>query len=241
MKNKFVKVVVAILFVVMPLVSVKAYSKSDYEVAFPDSYTEVVNNSFARKDGNNFNIQISSNESEKFYYTENNLNEVVDSVLNDMDTYLDDIKEQFVDKYKGKLTEDQIDAYLDSIKVNDVTSKEVTTFTKNKYPCFHYEFTYSANSKNYIAEIYQTASANKLYTITFTQTSDGYLDSEEVENIVDSFTIPNYVDVSSKEDSNLILKAMAFGWITYLVIGTVVVVGAVVITNLYKKKNKKVN
>ncbi len=170
---------------------------SDFTIDVPDGYIEVVKNNFAKQDGNNFNIQITEVVVGNFSYTEEILNQTVDEMSTQMDELLDQNRDALREQYEGVLTEEEVDEIIDSIEYKGVVSKEITSFTKNNYPSFHYVISYSMNDVDYSAEIYQTISGSKLYTLTFTEVADNYLESDEVKDIVDSFTIENYNDTTA--------------------------------------------
>ncbi len=241
--SKFLKIYITILCAVfLPIITVNAYSRDNYTIEVPDTYTENPENVFAKKNGNNFNIQITKNESGKFYYNDDFLNEITDSFVNDMDLYIDKIKEGVKEQYKGILTEEQIEDYISTIKLNGLVSKEVTTFTKNNYPAFHYVMNYTFGEANYNVELYQLASENKIYTVTITGIDDTYRNSDEVKKILDSFTITNYVDVALTENQYNVDKLIDYlktSWGISITIGVLVVASATAVS-IYLKKQQKI-
>ena len=242
--NRFLKIYITVLCAVfLPIITVNAYSSEEYTIVVPDTYTENPKNVFAKQDGNNFNIQITENESGKFYYNDDFLNEITDSFVKDMDLHIDEIKEKVKEQYKGILTEQQIEDYISTIKLNGLVSKEVTTFTKNNYPAFHYVMNYTYGETNYNIEFYQLASDNKIYTLTITGIDDTYRNSDEIKEILDSFTITNYTDVSASEKEYNLEKINSFvktGWGNSIIIG-IIIIGLASSISIYlkKQKNKK--
>lgn len=241
--SKFLKIYITVLCAVfLPIITVKAYSSEDYTIVVPDTYTENPANVFVKQDGNNFNIQITPNETGEFYYTDDFLKEITDSIINDMGSYIDEVKESVKKQYKGILTEKQIDDYIRTIKFNGIVSKEVTTFTKNNYPVFHYIMNCTFGELNYNVELYQLASDKKIYTITITGINDDYRNSDEVKEIINSFTITNYVDASSDENEYNLEGLISFlkkSWGASLIVG-VLVIGSTTVISIYLKKQKKV-
>lgn len=241
--SKFLKIYITILCAVfLPIITVNAYSSEDYTIVVPDTYTENPENVFAKQDGNNFNIQITENNIGKFYYTDDFLNQVTDSIITDMDLYIDEVKEDLKEQYKGILTEQQIEDYISNIKLNGVVFKEVTTFTKNNYPVFHYIVNYTVSGASCNVELYQLASDKKIYTLTITGVDDTYRTSDEVKQILNSFTITNYVDASSNENEFNLDELISFlktSWGVSLIIGMLVIVSASVIS-IYLKKTKRI-
>lgn len=243
--SKFLKIYITILCAVfLPIITVNAYSSEEYNIVVPDSYTENPENVFVKQDGNNFNIQITENESGKFYYNDDFLNQITDSFVKEMDLYIGQIKEKVKEQYKGIMTEQQIEDYISTIKLNGLVSKEVTTFTKNNYPVFHYVMNYTFGDADYNVEFYQLASDKKIYTVTITGVDDTYRKSDEVKEILNSFTITNYVDVSADEDEYNLDKLNSFlktSWGISIIIGIIVISLATIISiYLKKQKNEKI-
>ena len=241
--SKLLKIYITVLCAVfLPIITVKAYSSDDYTIVVPNTYTENPANVFVKQDGNNFNIQITPNETGKFYYNDDFLDQITGSIINDMDLYIDEVKEKVKEQYKGILTEKQVDDYISTIKFNGIVSKEVTTFTKNNYPVFHYVMNCTLGEANYNVELYQLASDKRIYTITITGVDDTYRTSDEVKQILDSFTITNYVDASSSENEYNLDKLTSFiktSWGVSLITGILVIVSATVVS-LYLKKQKEI-
>ncbi len=240
MKRKVFKILSLFLLLNFILIAGANATNDDFSINVPDNYTKTAQNVYARTDQNNFNIQITENTDGKFYYNERFLNEIVSQMSNQFNESLRASKDRIKETFKESLTDEQVDAIIDSIKFKGVVSKEITTFTKNIYPAFHYTLSYSMNNTDFLADIYQTGSGDKIYTLTFTQATNDYLKSDEVKAIMNSFTINNYIKVASDENveedddtKNIIIDAAIGGAVGAIIVG---IVGLI---KFLSKKNKK--
>ena len=201
MKKKISILTLLIVVLTMPL-SIFAYSNDNYEIELPSTFSEIaVPNQFTDAAGNNINVQISTvDDASDFQYSNEFLNTLTDNLKNSIDSYKSDVKEtlltQYKNAYEGILSveaiEDIINPLVDAIKYEDFLISEVSTFTKNNYPCLHYRSNLSFGDYNSYTDTYQLVSGTTLYTLTISSKDLSFLDSQEIKDSVNSFTIKNY-------------------------------------------------
>ncbi len=205
-----------------------AYSTSQYSIDIPSTWTTTVENVFSKSNGDSVNVQITSfTGNANNPYTEEMLDQLVNEIYNNVDNYKDEMKEQLKQTYGSYMTDSEIDKYVDSFKCNSVDLKEITTCTKNNYKCFHIISNYTMSDYSYYSEQYSITSGNNVYTLTLSSSDKSGLETSEMRDIVNSFTINNY-----KEPTGSTLSPTMIGIICGACVGAVV--GVVI-----RKKNKK--
>lgn len=158
-----------------------AYSTSKYSIELPSNYSQTNTDSFTDSYGNNINIKISSSgDVNNFKYSHGNLEQIVNILLSELEN-------------------------IETLKINSVVFKDVTTFTKNNYDCFHIILEYSFLGHIFYSEQYVTMSGQEIYILTITTDDFSMFDSVNIESTVDSFTINNYKDI---ESDSLIKKVL---------------------------------
>ena len=237
--KKIVSTMIIFAIILLQTISL-AYNTEEYQIEVPENFQEVVENVFSDELGNSVNVQIISlAEGEQFEYSEAYLEMVVNSVLGNIDQYKAEAKEQLKVQYDGVLTEEQIDEYLSTFKYNEFELKEVTTFTKNNYPCLHYISNLTMGDANTYSETYQVVSDSKIYTVTISSTDKAFFEDESVKGMINSFTINNYVELQNEEVMESVEKQANIGNIIMYVGLVLIAVGIVIIISVViKKKNK---
>jgi len=212
----FFIIIVSILFTNNAL----AYSNDKYSIDIPNGYSQVSENSFTNEDGYNINVQISpfSDDITGDLYTESNLEEIVDSFEEEAGNYKDKMKNVLNESNKKNgnvLTQNDINEYVKSFKI-EVIKKEITTFTKNEYKCFHIVSKCSMSDTSFYISQYGVVSGKDLYILTITSKFVTDFDySSKITNTIDSFTIKDfkpYQETSFIGDliANLMLTVIAF-------------------------------
>ena len=245
MMKKVASIVLLILVLFSTTISL-AYSGDSYDIEVPTSFASALNdymeNYWGDGNGNSVSIQISQiKNANEFQYSEEFLKALTDEVLNNIDSYKKEIKEELIAQYETALQgldisreeiEEVVNPIVDSMKYNDFLVKEVTTFTKNNYPCLHYISSLSAGEENMYSEIYQLVSDKTAYTITISSNDAKFFDKQEIKDMVNSFTIKNYKPYAfdNSKTSKLDYKA-------YIGIGCVVV--AAIVSAISKAAQKK--
>lgn len=194
--------------------SVNAYSTSQYSIDIPSTYRKATEGSFTKENGNNVNVQVvpfSGSSSNAF--TEEGLNKLTKNINSEIDNVRTKMKKTIKERYGEYLSDNEIDEYVKSFKCDSIDKKEITTATKNNYKCYHIIASYSAGDYKYYVEQYSFISNNNVYTLTASVGEKSDLQSLEVRNIINSFTISNYKnpEKSSFFSDKLLSKMIAAG------------------------------
>ena len=196
---KRVIIYIVLLFIIGTYNELFAYSNSLYEINIPSTYSEIGENNFTDSQGNSVNLVISSfSYSDGELYTIKNLDSIVDKLYEEFDEYKMNFKEELKQQYGSYLSDEDIEEYLKSFTLKSIIDREVVSFTKNNYKCFHILSNYSFGDTDLYIDQYQVVSGNQLYTLTITTGQKEYLESSEVKNIVKSFTIKNFVEYQAE-------------------------------------------
>lgn len=202
------------IFIFSLVGNVNAYSTSNYSIDIPSTYRKATEGSFTKENGNNVNVQVvpftgSSSNS----FTEEGLNQLTKNINSEIDNVRTEMKKTIKERYGEYLSDSEIDEYVKSFKCESIDKKEITTATKNNYKCYHIIASYSAGDYKYYAEQYSFISNNNVYTLTASVGEKSDLQSTEVKNIINSFTITNYKDPeqSSFFSNKLLSKIIATG------------------------------
>lgn len=214
------------IFIFSLVGNVNAYSTSQYSIDIPSTYRKATEGSFTKENGNNVNVQVvpftgsSSNA-----FTEEGLNKLTNNINSEIDNVRTEMKKTIKERYGEYLSDSEIDEYVKSFKCESIDKKEITTATKNNYKCYHIIASYSAGDYKYYAEQYSFISNNNVYTLTASVGEKSDLQSSEVRNIINSFTISNYKnpEQSSFFSDKLLSKMIAAG-IVALICGGIKVI-----------------
>lgn len=145
----------------------------------------------------------------------------------------------------GKKDIDSVVDYLMSenpnMTKNNISEKEITKVTKNKYDAIHVGLKETQNGTSVFYDVYIMSADEHFYMISVASIgSDSALDSSEVKNAIDSFTILNedvYASKKSNSDekeSKDTIKIVVV--IAAAVIIIVLVVGVVIVCSVKKKE-----
>ena len=244
MKKLIISLVIVLL--IIPTFALAAqYSNDDYSIEVPDSFEQVLENSFSDEEGNNINIQINYYDSSEIVeYTEDFLNSILEEIKNNIEGYRAEIKNQMLEQYGESIPETVIDELVESLKYNDFLVKEITTFGADNYQCLHYISDVSMGDVNQYAETYQTYVDGTIYTVTISSADSTFFDREDIKSSVASFKIGNYEEFLRKQEA----EAKTVDTIaTIVVIAAVAIVIAVIVVIVVaakkasKKKSQKEN
>ena len=232
--KKYILALIVFSFIIGGLYVVNAYSTSQYSIDIPFTYNKFSESSFIKENRNNINIKVTPYpESVGNPYTEEILNMLVEMVWN-IDDHSDEMVNTLKNEYGNYLSDNEIAEYANSFKCNSVDKKEIITFTKNNYKCFHIIANYSMRDYSYYSEQYIVVSDNNTFTITISVNSKEDLESLEIKNMINSFTIYNYKEPS--QNSSLFSSDLFSEIIAVVIVTTVCNVIAYV-----KSKNKNKN
>ena len=193
-----------------------AYSTSDYSIDIPYSYTNQGDGSFIGATGQPY-IFISTERNSSYEYWKYEKE------------YLK-ILEDFIIQYTNdELIKTIPSGYDYSFKVID---SKITKFTDNNYNCFYFNFKFDIETYSIYLKFYVVLTAdNEMYSIILTGT-DEVLNSKEVQDIINSFEIKNYIP---KDNSTI----LSFDTIAAICAGVIILL--VAILYIMKKRDDKKN
>ena len=208
--KKIVVGFILVILIISGFENVFAYRLEDYSIDIPVTYTKT-----SEKNLNNVSeVTFKNNKGTRISINRKVYNIEVSNVfrrykLKKFEKYLisnqdvsnvkDQTKNEAKQKNNGIYSQELIDQYIDSMKVESVDKKEIIKTTKNKYKCFHFVVTFSTENidssigqvKSY-GEIYIFVSNNTAYTLSIVTSDESELESSELKDIINSFTIDNY-------------------------------------------------
>ena len=171
-------------------------------------------------------------------------------MFNSLDDYKIQIKEKLIKQYEDGLAgqnitraeiEEIVNPIVESMKYEDCLVKELSTFTKNSYPCFHYISIFSSNGENAYTEQFQFVSGKTLYTISISSKDKEFFNKEEIKNAINSFTLNNYEEYafanSKSNEVNIIHDSIKDG----LIYGCLFIVIGGIYKVINKQKSKKIH
>lgn len=218
--------------------NVCAYSTAQFSIDIPSTYTKVGLNSFTNTNGNNVNIQVTTtNYSGKDPYTEQNLNDLVDEIYKQIEDSKDQLVAEAKKQYGSQLTDEELAGYVSSFKCNYIDTKEITKFSKNEYKCFHIIGNFTMGDLTYFANQYSVISGNNVYTVTVSGQEKEEFETDEIKNMIESFTIKNFQGVKKNETST---KTMTSA-ITAIILFAIAIIGGMVNKVKAKKKENDTN
>lgn len=206
-------ILVAIIIACANLTSF-AYSTDKYEIEIPDSFSQK-----SDSEVQNYMSTFVSSENEN---CEINVILKEDSLdFNLSEKNLNFFQKNFTSRYN----------------VSILTS-EITTFTKNSYACFHYFTEYTFEENTDYMEAYVVKSDTDCYYITLFADDKEFFEMESTKNIVNSFTIKDYVPTTTAA-SDSISKILSnpsgkFNFNNFLKIYYVLLVAILAISMLFK-------
>lgn len=230
-----------LIFLMLPtFVFANEITTNDYVINIPDSFTQVLENSFTDENGHNINIQMNYyDSSETIEYTEEYLDSIISEVTDNLEQYKEDLKSQMSIQYGDSVSEDVIDGIVETLKFNDFPVKEITTFGADNYPCLHYISNVSMQGSNQYSEIYQTHLDGTIYTVTINTQDEDFFEQEEIKNAVKSFKINNYAQQILNEEEPTNEQYIDNQIILLTMIALAIIIIIIVIVIIIKKTSKK--
>lgn len=175
------------------------HSTDDFSINIPNDYTQITKNFFCNDEGDNINIQISSYPTNQNPYTLDVLNMLADE-MSKGNVSRDALIENFKRQYSSYFSESEIEELVSSFQVNSIAPKEISFCTKNNYRCLHIVMNASMLDYNYIVSQYVIFSKDKSFVLTIGVNEKEKLDSSEIKDILNSFTIFNYEKPAKSEE-----------------------------------------
>ena len=215
MVKKVVTFIILMIILFSTTISL-AYSGDKYEMEIPDMFSSELNqymaNYWGDDEGNSVNIQFTEvKNANEFQYSEEFLNALTDEIKNNIGQYKAQIKEELINQYESGLSgldisrediEKIVDPLVESMEYKDFLVKEVTTFTKNNYPCLHYISNLSLGNENMYNETYQFVSDKTGYTITIASNDPKFFEKQEIKDMINSFTVKDYKEYAFNENKD---------------------------------------
>lgn len=231
---------IIIIMLIFCATSIYAESNDLYSIELADGFTEITKNYFSDNDGNTINIIINElSSTEGFEYTDENLEIIISEANNaNIESSKEELKQQMKETFGDSFSDEYIEQYVESIKINGVLKKKIKEIGKSKYECFYYRTKWSVGEDySYLADTYMVISAKKSYTITVSGT-ETFLESENINNMLDTFTIVNFKPIEKESFGKNILAAGFSGMLeTLILVGMFGAFGAI----FGRKKKSKEN
>ena len=249
MLKKVITFAIIMIITFSPVINF-AYSGDKYEIEILDSFSSELNNYIENywgdEEGNSINIQISEIKSaNQFQYSEEFLNGLINEIKNNIDQYKTEIREKLIHQYEGlseldiprEEIEKVVNPIVENMEYKDFLVKEITTFTKNNYPCLHYISNLSLGDQNIYTETYQVVSDKTAYTLTISSNDYNFFSKQEVKDMINSFTIKDYKEYAfaNKNKRNIINSFVVY----FLVGGTMGVIAKFIQNKKQVKSNIK--
>lgn len=195
--SRIVLLIISIFVFFIQFVSItKAYSTSQYNIDIPSNYILEGEGEFVAPD-NSVYIGIESANDNSFQYLEYK------------SEYLE-IYKDFFNSYKNEISNYIPAGYEYTYKMKD---EKITRFTDNNYKCFYFLHQITIEDYDLYFKQYIVVSGITMYSIVLGGTEE-QINSREVKDILNSFTINNFVPTDDSpifpSDSILIIIAIIF-------------------------------
>lgn len=190
-----------IIFLLVFQSTTYAYSNDYYSISIPSSYSKIADNFFMDQDGLNINVVVDSH-SYKYkgeVYTEEHLNDLIDRFKAITEEEMLDVLKSTYNQYGVEYKEEELKELSKSIKIETTGTKEITTFSKNNYKCFHFILKITLGEYSYYTNQYQVFARNNFFTLTITGNDLDYFKTQDIKNTINSFTIKNFQEVEQEE------------------------------------------
>lgn len=209
-----------ITLVMFCTISVYAISNDLYSIELVDGFSETGKNCFSDSEGNTINIVLTTLENTKgFDYTDEYLDNIISQANNlKMSSLKKEMEQQIKDTYGDSLTDEFIQQYLESIKIDGVLKKGIDKVGKNAYECFYYRTQWSLGEDySYFVDSYQVVSGKKIYTVTASGTKE-FLESKKAKDMLGSFEITNFKPVEKESVVDDMVSASFSGMLEAFII-----------------------
>lgn len=117
---------------------------------------------------------------------------------------------------------------------------EVTNTNGDTYPALFWKYSVKFNNSNFFFYTYEIIDKNVMYNLTFSATSYNFLESSDINSIVNSFKIKNYQEFEHKPNNGSFVSSVIHSKSLSKVIGICVAVVVIIIISLIIKM-KRVN
>lgn len=230
-------IIISILLFFMIFVSeVIAYSTSDYSIDIPPGFIQSGNGFINNNNGNSFNVNITYvGYFDNFKYDEAHLNVIVNTLEEYGKNFLlTTLQEYFRTNYEDYYYEIQNQLNLLDYSY-EILDKDITKFSDNNYKGFYIKTRLGIEDYYTYGEQYCVYSKGYQYILTLSSEDNSYFNSTEAKNIVDSFTVKNFVPVGDNQTS--LFKNV----LTAVASSTIMVLLAIFIIKIKDNIQKKYN
>lgn len=232
--------ILLILLIICSILTTNIYAKTYYTkyytIDIPDIYEEETTGSYIDEEGNGINIQVNTFTGEA-NYTEEELDELVTSLETSLTFNTEDKIAQLKEmneQSETPLSDEELLAYATAMSYK-IYDKEITTFGKEDYKCYHFRMKSLSEDNTIRMEQYMTNVDNNVIAITIASTSEEGLIRQENIDAINSFTLTDGTQLAKK--SSFSFEFVLFGIVCFA-IGIAVIV--FIFKNIVKRINKKV-
>lgn len=205
--KKMINIIVVSILILFTLTNqVFAYLGDDYSVDIPSGYEEISEGSFYDDNGNSISFEMQSAGRLKF-----------------------DEDEIYTDENMDKLLTEICSKLYNGVKIT-VVERDITRFTENEYECFMFVLKFNSFGMDYYYKCYCSIDDNKIFALGISSTEYKYFDSSEIEKMIDSLTIEDFV--GRKQEIEQI-------WKNIFLIGGILI-GLIILYGIYNKARQKV-
>lgn len=213
-------------------------SGDDYVIELPATYQELSEGNYTSSNGNSVMVTEYPNDGNVAKVYSKNFINIFEDYLNTKYTKMlkEELNKQLSEIDNNAITGTEIDELVKSLDFK-VEKREITNVTKNKYKCVHYlisasfEGASSSNLDTYlIATTDKTNASNNRIFILMCAGPD--VDSSEMKEIRNSFTISNY-----QKPTTIDYLTNRYGFSLFYYIGALLIpiIGFII----YRKRRKK--
>lgn len=232
--KKFICSFIIVSLIVISTGTIFAISNNDYSIEILPEYQRSLTGHYINDNGDNIGITV-SNQKVANPYTEKNLNDLEDAFINEFEAAKSQVTDELKKTYGSLISEEEISKMIDSMGIEKIMLKEISTCSKNNYKCFHIISKAKMLEQTFYSNQYMIFSDKKSFTITYTTYTEGEPNFEDFEKMLDSFTIVDYKEpaASSIDWSSVVTKGFIGAFIGALAGSTAVIAK--------KKKNDDTN
>ena len=200
-RGKFIIIISILLFFMIFISKSMGYSTNDYSIDIPPGFTQS-GNGFTDDNGNSFNVTIEYvGYFENFKYDESHLNVIAEGLEEYGRNYLLTAMQDYLRTYYPS-NYYELRNQLSLLDYSyDVVDKDIVRFSDNNYKGFYIKSRIGVEDYYSYAEQYCVYSNGYQYVLTLSSDDNSYFNSTEAKNIVDSFTVKNFVPVDDNQTS----------------------------------------
>lgn len=236
---KILTILLVICSILTTNIYAQTYNTKYYTIDIPDIYKEASAGSFIDEEGNGINIQVNSFTGEA-NYTQEELDSLV-SALEESLTFNTEDKiaqlKEMNEQSETPLSDEELQNYATAMSYK-VYSKEITTFGKEDYKCFHFIMKSLSQDNTICMEQYMTNIDNNVIAITIASTTEEGLSRQENIDAINSFALSDGTELTKK--SSFSFEFVLIGLICLAIcIAVIIFIIKCLKERINKKKNNK--